>query len=270
MKMRTAQKIVLTFILSSACILVYQYQISRAKLFSQDGVGGGADEVVHLKLLSNAVALRRQQQPLPPQQPPLLPGVPPTMHTTTSISSTYPRRNLQKLLKLNKTSSSFSSYFTATNYSPTLANDNNTNNKFPTHSANEKTNNNNMNSADIFPEELSLKSRSQCSCDENISPTTAQGHVIIFFFIFSFIFFSLALRPFKFVFFALTTNIIFLFPSTRYLTLFFSFFFNSPFQPLSVFVFSFTRASSRLLTHVEHTSFHAFLHPLAHRRRMGP
>lgn len=34
--MRTAQKIVLTFILSSACILVYQYQLSKARFLSQN------------------------------------------------------------------------------------------------------------------------------------------------------------------------------------------------------------------------------------------
>lgn len=55
--MRTAQKMFITFILSSACILVYQYQLSRARYISEDIDGGNGElEVLNLsikKLLSN-------------------------------------------------------------------------------------------------------------------------------------------------------------------------------------------------------------------------
>lgn len=67
--MRTAQKIVLTFILSSVCILVYQYQLSKARLITEsversntsgggsDGGGGGTGNIEGIILNVNSKKL---------------------------------------------------------------------------------------------------------------------------------------------------------------------------------------------------------------------
>lgn len=157
-KMKTAQKIVLTFVLSSACILVYQYQLSRDGLLSQAAVAGAPndavpEEVLHLKLLSSKKQQRIQQQPQLQQE-----GNSIMLLTSTT---TYPKNS-----KITTTSST------------TTTNNNNTKN--PT-LLDTETNNKNLESLD----ELNLKIRrssDKCTCNESTLSAGTQGHVIMFYF----------------------------------------------------------------------------------------
>uniref|UniRef100_A0A336MAY7 Galactosylgalactosylxylosylprotein 3-beta-glucuronosyltransferase n=2 Tax=Culicoides sonorensis TaxID=179676 RepID=A0A336MAY7_CULSO len=86
--MRTAQKMFLTFILSSACILVYQYQLSRARFISQDLDRADGDiEVQNLNIVKRLLSSNGGEN---------------STTTTTTTTVTTPTIKLVNYTKNNK------------------------------------------------------------------------------------------------------------------------------------------------------------------------
>lgn len=165
--MRTAQKMFVTFILSSACILVYQYQLSRARYISQDLDHANGDiEVLKLSVVKKLLSSSSGGGGGGSDNS--------TTSTTTTTSTTPPTTKLKIISNENHIKNNTNAQKRQTNTGML-------------HLANTNFNNNNDNDGN------------RCTCDHK-DATNSERHVIILFFalLCFFIFFRTTLLLFFF------------------------------------------------------------------------
>lgn len=143
--MRTAQKIFLTFLCSSACILFYQYQLSRARYISQD-LDRASGDIEVLKYQSNIKKLLSSVGGAENTTP----------STTTTTTTTTKQTNDNTIAQIKRQTSN-----------------NNNNNVEQLRLANTNFHNENTNDGN------------RCTCDDDHKDATnSEKHVIILLFLF--------------------------------------------------------------------------------------